>query len=445
MAADLDLVAPVEGVAGSSGATIPPSAGRGPTQPVVRFFASVFLSLYGDWLTTVALVVLLFRLTGSAAGPAGYLLARVAPRVVGPWIGGSLADRLSPRRVIVVASSIQSVLTASLILSDHLQTVWGIYVAVACAQFLGSVARPSQGAWLPHLVSDAALPRANAVWGLFFETSIFVAPAIGAVLLFRTGPDSLFAIDALTFALAAALVATLPNTPRHSDLSAEPVVFKRISTWLMAMRDPVIRLVATANFVMGLTITVAQALLVVAASERLGGDNAVGLLYVTVGIGGTIGGLLALRWIPARSGMLLALFVAITVNLMALAGFAAVRSVVPGLTLLAFSTLASASLDVWGITEIQRRAPKGYGGRFNAIPWASQYAGMLVGALWALSTTVIFHWDIALEIACLGSALLVGVVGLTGGKEVTISGSGEPSRSAQAAKREAAVSTGEHD
>jgi predicted MFS family arabinose efflux permease len=421
VAIDLDSVAPVEGVAGSSmerPSAVPPSASGRVRQPVVRLFLSVFLSLYGDWLTTVALVVLLFRATGNAAGPAGYLLARVAPRVIGPWIGGSLADRLSPRRVIVVASCMQGVLTASLVLSDRTQTIWAIYAAVAVAQFLGSVARPSQGAWLPRLVPDAWLPRANAIWGLFFETSIFVAPAIGALLLSRTGADLLFMIDACTFLIAALLAATLPLGERiQPPPVAEGSPLGRASTWSMAARDAVIRLVAAANFAMGLTITIAQAFLVLAAHERLGNDDAVGLLYVTVGLGGTAGGLLALRWTPPRQRMLLALFVAITVDLIALAGFGAVAALAPGLILLAFSTLASATLDVWGITEIQRRSPAGYGGRFNAIPWASQYAGMLVGALWALGTTVLFHWDVSLEIACLGSALLVGAVGLTGGHE----------------------------
>lgn len=412
MAIDLDPAAPPEGVAGSSAATGPAVSGS-MGEPVVRFFASVFLSLYGDWLTTVALVVLLYELTGTPAGPAGYLLARVAPRVIGPWIGGSLADRLSPRRVMIVAGVIQGVLTASLVFADRAHSVWALYAAVATAQFVGSLARPSQGALLPTLVSAVRLAQTNALYGTFFSSSIFVAPAIGAVLLVHTGPDVLFLIDAGTFAVAAMLMATLPSRRVAASAASSPAL-PRSSTFALAARDPVIRVIAASNFAMGLTVTVAQALLVVAARERFGSDAAVGFLYSAVGVGGIVGGLLALRWRPPRLRIGLVIFTAAIVDVTGFAAFAAVTQRVAGLALLAAASVASAGFDVWGITEIQRRAPPHYAGRFNAIPWASMYAGMLVGAVWALGTSAVFHWDLALELACLAMAILVGAVGISG-------------------------------
>jgi MFS family permease len=416
VAIDLDPAASPEGVAGSlvpGEPAVPASAVSMRRAPVGRFFASVFLSLYGDWLTTVALVVLLYELTGTPAGPAGYLLARVAPRVIGPWIGGSLADRLSPRRVMISAGLIQGVLTASLVVADRAHSVWALYAAVAIAQFVGSLARPSQGALLPTLVSADRLTQANALYGTFFSSSIFVAPAIGALLLVHTGPDVLFLIDAGTFAVAAMLMMTLrsggpvaPASPRGAALPNPP-------TFALGARDPVIRLVAVSNFAMGVTVTVAQALLVVAARERFGSDAAVGILYSAVGVGGIVGGLLALRWRPPRLRIGLVIFTATVIAVTAFAAFAAVTQRFAGLALLAVGSVASAGFDVWGITEIQRRAPARYAGRFNAIPWAAAYAGMLVGAVWALGTSSAFHWDLALELACLAMAILVGVVGIT--------------------------------
>ena len=75
---------------------------------VTRFLAASGISFYGDWLTTVALVVLLFRVTGSATGPALYILVRVAPRVLGPVPGGVLADRMGPVRITVGRRSLES-------------------------------------------------------------------------------------------------------------------------------------------------------------------------------------------------------------------------------------------------------------------------------------------------------------------------------------------------
>ncbi|MGH7722621.1 MAG: MFS transporter [Candidatus Dormibacteria bacterium] len=388
-----------------------------PRGPAARFFTAVFLSLYGDWLTTVALLVVLYELTHSPAAPAGYMVARVAPRVLGPWIGGNLSDRFSPRRVIVGAAILQAVVTASLIASHRAGLIWAIYLAVAVAQFIGALARPSQGALLPSLVSDRQLARANATYGLFFSTSIFVAPAIGAVLLVRVGPDPLFAIDAASFAVSALLIATLPRGERRDDGTSTPST-ARIATagaLRMALRRPEIRMVAAANFASGLTVTVTQALLVVAAHERFGGDAVVGYLYSAVGVGGLVGGLIALRWIPARGWTRLGVFVAITIELVALAGFSALTLFLAALLVLALSAGSGSSLDTWGITEIQRRAPPGLMGRYNSIIFIAMYSGMLIGALWALGTASVLHWDVAIQISCAAMLLLLGGVWLAGG------------------------------
>lgn len=390
--------------------------GRHPRGPVGRFFLTVFLSLYGDWLTTVALLVILFQVTHSAVAPAGYMLVRVAPRVLGPWLGGRLTDLASPRAVMVTAAVLQAAFTASLIASHRAGSVWAIYAAVACAQFVGAVGRPSQGSLLPMLVSDRALPKANATYGLLLSTSIFVAPAIGAALLLRVGPDPLFAIDAATFAVSALLFVTLPSG-RHAGVTTSGVHWAAMTTagaLRYALRQPGIRMVAAANFASGVIVTVTQAFLVVGSHERFGGDAVVGYLYSAVGVGGAIGGFIALRWIPPSTWTRRAVFFAITLEVFAIAGFSATSGLLVALFLLAASAAAGSSFDTWGITEIQRSAPPGFMGRFNSIIFISMYSGMLVGAVWALAVAAQLRWDVAIQLACAGALALVLMTWLSG-------------------------------
>lgn len=413
---------PVEGVSGlpirigpATSASISTVA-RPPRGPATRFFLAVFLSLYGDWLTTVALLVVLFELTGSAAAPAGYMVVRVAPRVLGPLWGGRLTDRFSPRVMMVATSSLQAIVTVTLIGSHRAGLIWAIYAAVALAQFTGALGRPSLGSLLPTLVSERGLARANATYGLFFSSSIFVAPAIGAVLLTRVGPDPLFAIDAASFAVSAMLIATLPRTGSGQAILSPPrsTGLGKAAVWL-ALHQPEIRMVAVANFASGLTVTVTQALLVVAAHDRFSGDAAVGYLYSSVGVGGALGGLVALRWIPPRRWTRFAVFLAIVVNVVGLAAFSASTTALLVLVTLAISAVAGSSLDTWGVTEIQRRAPPGFMGRYNSVIFLAMYLGMLLGALWAVSTADLLHWYEAIEISCAAMLVLVGLVWISGG------------------------------
>ena len=80
----------------------------------VSFLAGVGVSAFGDWLTTFALAVVLYRDTGSYAATAGYFLVRVAPRPVGAWLGGPLGDLVSPRLGILGAALTQGAITAAL-------------------------------------------------------------------------------------------------------------------------------------------------------------------------------------------------------------------------------------------------------------------------------------------------------------------------------------------
>jgi hypothetical protein len=314
---------------------------------------------------------------------------------------------------MIAAASVQTVFTGLLIPSHRASSTAALFGAVAIAQFAGALSRPSQGSVLPRLVSDSSLPRANAAYWLFFSSSIFVAPAIGAVLLTRTGPDVLFAIDAATFALSAMLIATLPRGQGRVEVARGDDRLPRSTTWAglrLALHDPVIRGVAAANFSTGVAVTVTQALLVVAAHERYGGDAAVGYLYTAVGVGGTLGGMIALRATPPRPWVRAAVFLVVIAELVSLAGFSAASILVTAFVLLAVSSLAGSSFDIWGGTEVQRLAPPGYMGRFNSIIWLSQYAGMLVGALWALGTSSLLHWDVAIEVACAAMLVFVGAV-----------------------------------
>jgi hypothetical protein len=108
-------------------------------------------------------------------------------------------------------------------------------------------------------------------------------------------------------------------------------------------------------------------------------------------------------------------FLAIIVNLVAIAAFSSSLGVQLALLMLAISTVAGSSIDTWGITEVQRRAPAGFMGRYNSLIFMSMYSGMLVGALWAVATATVLHWDVAIEISCAAMLVLVGLVWISGG------------------------------
>jgi hypothetical protein len=84
-----------------------------------RLFAAQTISRWGDTFNTVALVVLVFRLTGSGLGVTGAVIAEIAPVLLLAPIAGAVVDRLPRVRVMIAADLWRMALAAALPLLDH--------------------------------------------------------------------------------------------------------------------------------------------------------------------------------------------------------------------------------------------------------------------------------------------------------------------------------------
>jgi hypothetical protein len=77
-----------------------------------RLFAAQTISRWGDVASTVALVVLVFQLTGSGLGVSGVVIAEILPVLLFAPIAGAVVDRLPRVRVMVAADVWRTVLAA---------------------------------------------------------------------------------------------------------------------------------------------------------------------------------------------------------------------------------------------------------------------------------------------------------------------------------------------
>jgi MFS family permease len=378
----------------------------------VRLLVAAGTSSYGDWLTTVALLVLLYRLTNSPIGPALYMLARVAPRVVGPFPGGALADRFGPARVAATCAGAQAVLTASIVVLADRDIVWGIYVAVALAQFFGAAAQPCYTALIPRVTSPARLGRIQGISSALSNSSILVSPAFGALILPYTTPQVLIGVDAATFVVAAAIIASLAG---FGGGTGEVQGFRGASAGIpLVLRDSALRYLAAAYVANAAAVTTLQAVLVVAAAQRFGHDTAVGWLYAAVGAGSLLGTIPVIRKTPARIGTPL-IIAATALELVPLALFAFVTVFPLAVLLLFMSGIGAASYQTRGIIGLQQRVPQALVGRTMAVIRSAQYVGMLLGAIAAVSLVGPLGWEASLLIVCAVGATVLFVTAVSEG------------------------------
>jgi predicted MFS family arabinose efflux permease len=361
----------------------------------------------------VALVVLLYRLTGSPLGPAVYMLARVAPKVIGPFPGGAFADRIGPARVAAACAGAQAVLTASIVVfADH-RAIWPIYVAVALAQFFGAAAQPCYTALIPRVSSPDRLGRIQGIYSALSNSSILVAPAFGALILPFTTPQVLIGVDAATFVIASGLIATLSGIGRGAG---QVPGLRGMSAGIpIVLHDPGLRFLAAAYLSNAAAVTALQAVLVVVAAQRFGHDTAVGWLYAAVGAGSLVGTLPVIRRTPARVATI-GVVAGTALELIPLALFA-FATVLPLAVLLLFvSGVGAASYQTRGVIGLQQRVSRELVGRTMAVIRSAQYIGMLLGAIAAVCLVGPLGWEPTLLIVCAVGGTLLFVTAVSEGR-----------------------------
>ncbi|MFI6242401.1 MFS transporter [Micromonospora sp. NPDC050795] len=337
-------------------------------------------SRFGDALRTPALALLAATVTRDPRIIAAVTVAGQLPPLLFGLLGGVYADRWDRRRTMAVVDGLRAAVVAALAVVVALDRVSVLVLLVVVAFLLatfGTLFDSASFALLPALVPPDALPRANgrlqagsAVAGGFVG-----APAAG--VLFAVAPALPFAVDAVTFAVAALLVLALgaPSaiTPgsarRRGSVWGEIVEGLR---WLMAHRTlwRVTVLTAASN----LAISGIMAVLVLYALDVLRVPPAGYGLFAAAAIVGGVAGALGAGRIAARLGTVPALRAVLAVETVALTGFALARHPVSGGIALAVFAAGTVVWNSLWASYGQRQVPSDLLGRVGA---AQRMVGLL--------------------------------------------------------------------
>lgn len=183
------------------------------------YFVGQLVSLIGSWTQITALMWLAHELTGEAKWPAFMSAVQIGPTfLLGAW-GGSLADRL-PKRGLIIRTQAVFLACALALLGLHLAghlTVWAMLAVMFVHGIVQAIDLPARLAFVPGLVARADLHNAVALNSLLFNVARAIGPALAALLLGlgRDGALWCFLLNAASYlAVIVALVGIrLPPEP----------------------------------------------------------------------------------------------------------------------------------------------------------------------------------------------------------------------------------------
>ncbi|RBI59165.1 hypothetical protein DMJ13_23620 [halophilic archaeon] len=184
-----------------------------------RLWFGQLASRIGDSVHEIALVWVVYEVTGDPTLLSLTFVASFLPTVVLSLPAGAIVDRINRKWVLVSSDLVRAtvVLAIPYVGSGPLLIPTVLAVAVVTG-VVDAIDGPARGAFVPRLVPDEDLDAANS---LIRTTSSLsqVLFAAGGVVVALFGSFVAFYVDAATFLVSAAFVATIPG--KHGEPNRE--------------------------------------------------------------------------------------------------------------------------------------------------------------------------------------------------------------------------------
>jgi MFS family permease len=247
------------------------------------------ISTAGDWFNSVAVLGLVLQLTRSGLGASFVLLASSVPMFFLIPIAGPVVDRFDRRRLMILSNLFSAGVALLFILVKTESMVWLLYVASILLVVSASFFIPASSASIPNLVTRGELFSANALGGATWGIMLMVGSALGGIVSTLLGRDLAFIINALSFLIAAGLIALI-EVPSPKTSNKQITLVKDFIEGMRYLREnlPSLALVGI-ELGWGFGVGAVVLLSVLGTQVFHAGDAGIGILYAGRGLGVLIG------------------------------------------------------------------------------------------------------------------------------------------------------------
>jgi dTMP kinase len=264
------------------------------------------ISNLGDWIIVIALIELIYKLSGSGLAVGTLMMFKILPALLFGSIMGVLVDRMNRKRTMILCDAVRGGL---ILLLPFVRNMFQIYLIAFLLETFSLLFMPAKDASIPNIVKRKEILTANSIsyttnnltmiLGVTFgSTIIILVEKVWKRLLFfqrLTGPNAAFYVDALTFFISALAIATiyLPasklnekkiNYTQVKDDIIEGIKFLKENQMLRVMLSSVGVAILGAGSIYSLGVVYSYEVLKVAS-------GGFGYLLATLGLGLTLGSL----------------------------------------------------------------------------------------------------------------------------------------------------------
>src|SRR5215213_4388683 len=280
------------------------------------------ISLTGGGAAYIALIAAVYDQTGSAAWVSAALFSGVVGTVLAAPFAGWLGDHYDRRAVMVAADLAAAAVSTAMALTGEPAALVVLLGISAVAQ---SPFEPASAAAIPNLVAPSDVARANSLVAATGSAGFLVGPLLGGVVLgLGASPAALFAVDAATFVVSAALIVSIRRPFGRGSTDEQPGV---LAGFRVILRRPALRRLVAAGMASLVGIGIVDVASYPLSLELGGGPEGYGAMTALLGGGGVLGAALAGRVVAAGPSRVLVGGFAAGAGGLALAGVAPVLAI----------------------------------------------------------------------------------------------------------------------
>jgi MFS family permease len=357
--------------------------------PFRRLFLGTVVSSVGGQMTTFAVALQVYRLTGSSAAVGGVGLAAAVPSIVVGLFGGPLIDSVDRRRLVLVTTGCLTAVSALLAAQAFagVRSLELLYGLVFLQYLFSSVNGPARRTFAPRLLGPGLLPAGAALQMLAGHGSLVLGPALAGLITGFAGLGVCYLLDAVSFLASLYAVFRLPAMRPDDAVSGRGPAAVLDGLRFIRGRRPLLGALLCELAVTALSFPIA--LFPAINAERFGGSpKTLGLFTAALAVGGILG--------TAFSGPVShvrrqgrAVLLAGGVWAAALIGFGLVGGFVATFGCLVVAGVADVLSVVFRTALVQTSTPDRYRGRVSAAefvvgvgaPELGNFRGGLIGSL----------------------------------------------------------------
>jgi MFS family permease len=262
------------------------------------FFIGQTISQTGNWLTNVALTLLILHRTGSGVALGLLVACQYGPILLLSAWAGVIVDRTSKRNLLYVTQALEMCesLALAALAFMHNAPLAAFYVIAVAGGTLLALDNPVRRSFVNEMVPTGEIPNAVTLYSAMNSMARIAGPAIAGLLIVTVGYGWCFTADAMSYAAVLTALAMmrsaelhrLPVTPRGGGQvrAGLKYVFGVPDLWITFVMLLLIGILSY-NFAVVFPLFVEKGL--------HGGNGTYTLVYSAFSAGGLVGALLVAR------------------------------------------------------------------------------------------------------------------------------------------------------